>query len=146
MNYLDKSATEGGDRLDAMAQSLFGPSAVDGVRPRTALFERVVDGLGALITRYRPDGAEVLRYPLVMSRAHLEKWGYLHSFPNLLGAVCCLHGDEAAIRGALATPAADGGWAAALSPTDLVLTPAACYPICTVAGRPAPMRSTKLSQ
>ena len=29
-----------------------------------------------------------------MSRASLEKQGYLKSFPNLVGAVCCLEGSE----------------------------------------------------
>jgi seryl-tRNA synthetase len=64
-----------------------------------------------------------------MSRRNLEKSGYLHSFPHLLGAVSCLHGDEAQIRAAVDRPAKGGGWTASLAATDLVLAPAACYPI-----------------
>jgi hypothetical protein len=41
-----------------------------------------------------------MRFPPVMSRAQLEKSGYLKSFPNLLGCVCALHGSEASIRAA----------------------------------------------
>ncbi len=71
----------------------------------------------------------MLRFPPVINRAHIEKAGYLHSFPNLLGAVSCLSGDEMEIRAAVDRPAKDGGWTAALRATDLVLTPAACYHI-----------------
>jgi seryl-tRNA synthetase len=117
------------DRTEGLAETLFRPSGVDGLHTRTARFERVVDGLQGLITRHREPGVEVLRFPPVMSRRNLEKSGYLHSFPHLLGAVCCLHGGEAEIRAAVERPAKDGGWTAALEATDLVLSPAACYPV-----------------
>jgi len=117
------------NRTERFAETLFRPSGVDGLHARTALFERVVDGMQALITRHRETGVEVLRFPPVMSRRNLEKSGYLHSFPHLLGTVCCLHGDEVEIRAAVARPAKDGGWVAALAATDLVLSPAACYPV-----------------
>jgi len=116
-------------RTETLAETLFRPSGVEGLHARTALFERVVEGLQTLITRHRETGVEVLRFPPVMSRRNLEKSGYLHSFPHLLGAVSCLHGDEAQIRAAVDRPAKDGGWVASLSATDLVLAPAACYPV-----------------
>jgi seryl-tRNA synthetase len=89
----------------------------------------VVDRKQPLVTRHREPGVEVLRFPPVMSRRNLEKSGYLHSFPHLLGAVCCLHGEEADVRAAVNRPAKDGGWVASLAATDLVLAPAACYPV-----------------
>ncbi len=107
-------------------QALFQSSGVDGVRARTQLFEGVVEGLGILISRERANNVEVLRFPPVTNRAHIERSGYLHSFPHLLGAVCCLHGGEGEVRAAIA---GDGTWVAATTPTDLVLTPAACYPL-----------------
>jgi seryl-tRNA synthetase len=116
-------------RTEGLAETLFRPSGVEGLHARTALFERVVEGLQTLITRHRETGVEVLRFPPVMSRRNLEKSGYLHSFPHLLGAVSCLHGDEAQIRAAVDRPAKDGGWTASLAATDLVLAPAACYPV-----------------
>jgi len=116
-------------RTETLAETLFRPSGVEGLHARTALFERVVERLQTLITRHRETGVEVLRFPPVMSRRNLEKSGYLHSFPHLLGAVSCLHGDEAQIRAAVDRPAKDGGWTASLAATDLVLAPAACYPI-----------------
>ena len=109
-------------------QALFQSSGVDGVRARTQLFEGAVEGLTGLISRLRAPDAEVLRFPPVTNRSHIEKSGYLHSFPHLLGAVCCLHGGEGEIRAAISGDRAKE-WVAATTPTDLVLTPAACYPL-----------------
>ena len=82
-------------------QALFQSSGVDGVRARTQLFEQAVEGLTGLISRLRVPDTEVLRFPPVTNRAHIEKSGYLHSFPHLLGAVCCLHGGESEVRAAI---------------------------------------------
>jgi seryl-tRNA synthetase len=109
-------------------QALFQSSGVDGVRARTQLFERAVEGLTGLISRLREPDTEVLRFPPVTNRSHIEKSGYLHSFPHLLGAVCCLHGGEGEIRAAI-SGAGTTEWVTATTPTDLVLTPAACYPL-----------------
>ncbi|HUC64675.1 MAG TPA: amino acid--[acyl-carrier-protein] ligase [Stellaceae bacterium] len=124
-----KSRAEPGESLDSLAATLFRPMGVDGVRARTALYESVVEGLSSLISRLREPGTEVLRFPPVMSRRDLEKSGYLKSFPNLLGCVCALHGTEAEIRSAADRNEAGGDWTTSLSPADLVLSPAACYPV-----------------
>ncbi|HKM87916.1 MAG TPA: amino acid--[acyl-carrier-protein] ligase [Xanthobacteraceae bacterium] len=115
--------------LDAIAEALLLPSGIEGIYARTAAFEDVVDGLAALISRHREPGTEVLRFPPVMSRRQLEKSGYLNSFPHFLGCVCCLNGDEAEVRGAVERFEADEDWTPALSAADLVLSPAACYPV-----------------
>src|SRR5271156_1448492 len=115
--------------LDALAEELLLPSGIDGVYARTAAFEDIVDSLGAFISRHREPGTEVLRFPPVMSRRQLETSGYLKSFPHFLGCVCCLDGAEAQIRGAVARFEAGEDWTDALSAADLVLTPAACYPV-----------------
>lgn len=109
--------------------TLFRPMGVDGVYGRTGLYEGIVERLAALITEYRLPEAEVLRFPPVMSRHDLEKSGYLNSFPNLLGCVCALHGTEADILSAVQRHEAGGSWTSSLAPADLVLSPAACYPV-----------------
>ena len=115
---------------------LFQPTGVDGVHSRTGAYEDVVDGLGRYINTLRPVGAEVFRFPPVVSRKLIEKSGYLKSFPNLLGCVCALSGDEAHIEGAV-DRFLEGGesWTADVEATDLLLAPAACYPIYEIAER-----------
>src|SRR5271169_467239 len=129
MNVAFKEPRPATRSLDALAEALLLPSGIHGVYARTAAFEDVVDGLAALISRQREPGTEVLRFPPVMSRRQLEKSGYLKSFPHYLGCVCCLDGAEAEIRGTVERFEAGEDWTSALSAADLVLTPAACYPI-----------------
>jgi seryl-tRNA synthetase len=117
------------DPLEPIGAALFHPMGVDGVYARTALYEDVVERLAAFITRQRDPRAEVLRFPPVMSRAQLEKSGYLKSFPNLLGCVCALHGSEREIRAAADSYETGGDWTRSVSASDLVLSPAACYPV-----------------
>ncbi len=129
MNVAFKERKSSTRALDAIAEALLLPSGIDGIYARTASFEDVVNGLTSLISRNREPGAEVLRFPPVMSRRQLEKSGYLKSFPHFLGCVCCLDGDEAQIRGAVDRFEAGEDWTPGLSPADLVLSPAACYPV-----------------
>jgi len=114
------------DPIGSWARTLFCPLGVEGVYARTALFERVIDGLARLISRNREPAAEVLRFPPVMSRQQLERTGYQNNFPQLLGGVCCLQHEDGAGR----QQGPNGlDWAAAVATSDLVVTPAACYPV-----------------
>jgi len=124
-----KAIATADDPLAPIAARLFEPLGVDGVYGRTALYEGVLAKLADFVSRQRDASAEVLRFPPVMSRRQLEKSGYLKSFPNLLGCVCALHGSEAAIRSAADRYESGGDWTTSLAPSDLVLSPAACYPL-----------------
>jgi seryl-tRNA synthetase len=133
MNIALNVKTDDDKSLNALAEDLFRPMGVKGVYARTAKYEKVIAGLGELVTRHRHREAEVFRFPPVMSRRHVEKSGYLLSFPNLLGCVCSLHGSEDDIRRAVDCSADGGDWTEFLTAADLVLSPAACYPIYPVA-------------
>ena len=117
------------ERLEAITSSILQPTAANGVQGRTAPYEDVIAGLTTLITRYRAAGTEVLRFPPVMSRALLEKSGYLKSFPHLLGCVSSLKGTESSIRALVEGRSGAREWIDGLAATDLVLTPAACYQV-----------------
>jgi seryl-tRNA synthetase len=124
-----EAAAAADDPLTPIAAAIFRPLGVDGVYARSALYENVIERLGAYVSRQRDARAEVLRFPPVMSRRQLEKSGYLKSFPNLLGCVCALHGSETAIRAAADRYESGGDWTSSLAASDLVLSPAACYPL-----------------
>jgi len=134
------------DDLEALKNALFLSTGVDGVYARTGRYEAVVDALTAFISAHRPAEAEVLRFPPVMSRAQIERHGYLKSFPNLLGAVSCLCGDEKHIRGAVTRfEEGEQSWTEALQPADLVLAPAACYPVYPIAASRGPVPTAGLT-
>jgi seryl-tRNA synthetase len=125
--------------IESMAHALFSPMGADGVYARTGLYEGVVEALAALISRHREAGTEVYRFPPVMSRQMLEKSGYLKSFPHLLGCVSCLTGTESEVRGVVDRFDAGGEWSDALTPADLVLSPASCYPVYPIAALRGPV-------
>jgi len=129
MNVALKTPTKAARSLDSIADALLLPTGIDGVYARTAIFEQAVNGLSGLISRHREPETEVLRFPPVMSRRQLETSGYLKSFPHFLGCVSCLGGTEAQISDAVSRQEAGEDWTSALSPADLVLSPAACYPV-----------------
>jgi seryl-tRNA synthetase len=112
-------------QLAEIEPALFTAISSEGVYARTGLFEQIVEALSDFITRYREPNSEVLRFPPVMNRRQLEISGYLRSFPHLLGVVSCIRGTESEIRNLVEGP----DWITGLSTTELVLAPAACYPV-----------------
>ena len=123
---------------------LFTPMNVDGVYGRSGAYEDVVDGLGRYISTLRPTGAEVHRFPPVVSRALIEKSGYLKSFPHLLGCVCALGTDVDRVTEAVAAFEAGGSWTDSAQASELVLAPAACYPIYPIAAARGPVGEMRL--
>jgi seryl-tRNA synthetase len=105
-------------------------SGVDGVYARGADFERIRLAFDALVTRTAAvEAPESMVFPPVLSRHQIETNGYLGSFPHLLGTVFAFEGDERAATDQLACASDHGDWSSFQSMTDLVLTPAACYPL-----------------
>jgi seryl-tRNA synthetase len=140
-----KLAVGNAEALAALKHELFHETGIDGVYARSGRYEGVVEALTALISSHRPAEAEVMRFPPVMSRADLERHGYLKSFPNLLGAVSCLCGDERHIRGIVSRFYEGDDWTSELEPADLVLAPAACYPVYPLAAARGPVPSGGLT-
>lgn len=116
------------DRL--IGEGLLVPSGVDGIYGHDIRFERIVEALDAMASRLgAADGAETLRFPPAMPRASLVRSGYLKSFPQLLGTIHCFCGDETSHRALLRCVEANEEWTGQQQVTDLLLTPATCYPL-----------------
>lgn len=101
-----------------------------GVYGRGQQFEEVRERFDALVTRIAaPDGSESLRFPPLLARRHLESSGYLASFPHLTGTIFAFEGSEqdAAEQANLAEQHEE--WSDYQEMSDLVLVPAACYPV-----------------
>lgn len=115
---------------ELLAEGLLIPSGVPGVYGAGAVFEKVrlaLDGAAGALAR--PDEAERLRFPPVLPRRHLETSGYLGSFPHLLGSVFAFAGDERDAAEQDARASQHEPWSEFQQMTDLVLLPAACYPV-----------------
>ena len=105
-------------------------TGVPGVYGRGGDFEEVREGVAALVTRESAiEGPEQVRFPPVMPRHDLETVGYLKSFPHLAGSIFSFEGTEEQASEQYARACCHEDWSEFQGMTDLVLTPAACYPV-----------------
>src|SRR5262245_15025055 len=111
-------------------EGLLIPTGVQGVYGRSGVFEDVIQRFDAFVTRVGGnDGAAVMRFPSILPRDHFERSDYLKSFPHLAGTVHSFNGDEHDHKNLLFALERGEDWSKTLAPTEVVLTPAACYPI-----------------
>ena len=109
---------------------LIVPVGVPGAFGRGRVFEEVLERFNALVTALaRDDGAEVYTFPPVISREVLERVKYLDSFPHQCGAVYSFFGKERDAKALAARVNAGKPWGDLLGITDVVMNPAACYPV-----------------
>jgi seryl-tRNA synthetase len=106
------------------------PSGVPGVYGLAGVFEGVIEAFERFVTRMGADAdPEVMRFPPLLSRRTYEQTDHLETFPNLMGSVHSFAGDDRAHQKLAATKAAGGDWSAELCATEVMMTPAACYPL-----------------
>lgn len=112
------------------AHGLITPVGALGAFGRGAVFEDVLHRLDARIMAIAADdGVESMTFPPVIDRQIIERTGYMESFPTLCGCIHSFSGSERDAR-ALSQRIANGEpWGDGLGMTDLVLNPAACYPL-----------------
>ncbi len=131
--------------LDEFRQELFRrglllQTGVDGLLGRGAVFEDVVAAIDRLIgSLSATDDAEIMRFPPVMSRVTFEASGYFRNFPQLTATLHCFCGNEGDHRRSLACMAAGEDWTANQQATDVVMTPASCYPVYPIIAQRGPL-------
>ena len=109
---------------------LIVPVGVQGAFGRNHVFESVLDGFNAAITRLaKDDHAEYFVFPPVIDRKVLEKTDYMDSFPHLAGTVHSFFGKELDARKLSERIHAGEPWGDAMGITGVTLNPAACYPV-----------------
>ncbi len=105
-------------------------TGVPGVYGRGGDFEDVRERIAALVTRAAAaEEPEQLRFPPILPRSDLERVGYLKSFPHLAGSIFAFDGTEAQAAEQYERASRHEDWSEFQAMTDLVLTPAACYPV-----------------
>ncbi len=105
-------------------------TGVEGLYGRSGRFEEVITRFEALIDKVGDTaGAEAIRFPPGMNRAYFEGSGYMKSFPQLAGTVHSFCGNELDHMNLLRCMEVGEDWTGQQTATDIVLTPAACYPL-----------------
>ncbi len=106
------------------------PSGVPGLYGRSGAFEGVIEHFEAYVTRRGADqNAEVMRFPPILSRKTYERTDHIETMPQLLGSVHTFTGREHEHSEMAAHLHAGEDWTGSLTPTDVVMVPAACYPL-----------------
>lgn len=126
--------------VDLLDRGLLVESGVPGVYGQGAQFERAREGLtAALLRAAAPDRAESMRFPPLLPRLQIETNGYLASFPHLAGSVFSFEGSEQEAMEQESIASRHEDWSRFQSMTELVLLPAACYPVYPEIARRGPL-------
>ena len=117
--------------LAALVQhGLLVPTGVDGVLGRGRVFEEVIERFDRLVSAAcAEDGAELVRFPPVIPRKDFERSRFLEAFPHLAGSISSFAGSTEEHRQMMERIEAGGSYAPFQTLTDVVLAPAACYPV-----------------
>ncbi len=111
-----------------------------GVYGRGPQLERLHGLIAARITEESAgEAVEQMRFPPVLPRRTLERVGYMRSFPHLAGSIFAFDREDAVNGGGDGSEAHDEGWRDRQQMSDLVLTPAACYPVYPVVAARGPL-------
>jgi len=106
------------------------PSGVSGLYGRSGTFEGVIDHFQRLVTRRGADqNAEVMHFPPLLSRQTYVGTDHIETMPQLLGSVHSFAGAEGEHAELVRLMHEGKDWTGGLVPTDVVMVPAACYPL-----------------
>ena len=128
--YREATAEQAAFLDDLLGAGLFVATEVDGLYGQGAAFARVLTGFDGAVSRLAAaDAMESMHFPPLLTRYQLETNGYLGSFPHLAGTVFSFEGrdGEAAEQESIAARHED--WSRFQTMSDVVLAPAACYPV-----------------
>lgn len=107
------------------------PGGIKGVYGKSGAFEQIIEGFDRMVTLAGADkNPEVIRFPPIFSRKHYLDNDHIETMPDLMGSVHSYMGDERTHRKMLAkVHESDPGWTDYLEATEVMMTPAACYPL-----------------
>jgi hypothetical protein len=127
-------------RDELLAHGLLVDMGVPGLYGRSFAFEQVIERFDDLISLSAAgDHAEPIRFPPVVNRQHFEHSEFLKSMPQLAGAVHSFSGNPQQHEKLLSLVHDGRHWTECLTMTDVVLTPAACYPLYPMAAARGPL-------
>lgn len=117
-------------RSQLIEAGLIKPLNADGVYALCGPFEEVVERFENYVTRRAAYlRAEKMRFSGLLSRVDYLKTSHIQNFPDLMGSVHTFTGGERDHIRMLNQREAGEDWTTSLTPSEIMLTPAACYPL-----------------
>lgn len=124
------------------AAGLLIESEAPGVYGHGDVFERIQRSLATLVSDIaRAQGAVSMAFPPVIPKRTLETHGYMGNFPHLAGSIFGFDGSEHDARILGERAAAHDVWSEFETQTDLMMLPAACYPVYPAVAARGPLES-----
>lgn len=112
------------------AAGLLVQLGVRGVYGYGGVFDEVLQSFDRLVTRRAAHfKSEVMRLPGVLSREHYLKTSHLENFPDLMGSIHSFMGKDREHVAMLGKRERGEDWTLDLAPSELMLSPACCYPL-----------------
>ncbi|HWC90539.1 MAG TPA: amino acid--[acyl-carrier-protein] ligase [Pirellulales bacterium] len=106
------------------------PLGVPGLYGHSGVFEDVIERFEQFVTRRgRHLQPEVMRFPAILNRADYLRTTHIETFPDLMGSVHSFTGDVRDHAALLDKRNRGEDWTRDLTPTQVMMTPAACYPL-----------------
>jgi len=113
--------------LDA---GLLFASGVAGVYGLSGRFERIIEHFEAYVTQMGSHlNPEVVRFPPIINRDTYLATDHIETFPDLMGSVHTFKGDERQHIKMVQKKQDGDDWSSELSATQVMMVPAACYPL-----------------
>jgi seryl-tRNA synthetase len=115
---------------ELVAAGLLIPLGEPGLYGRSGVFEGVIEHFEDLLTNLtKPTRPEVMRFPPLFARKHYMALDHIETFPNLMGSVHSFTGKDREHIEMLRKRDAGEEWTRDLTPSGVMLIPAACYPL-----------------
>jgi len=117
-------------RKQLIDANLLIPSGVQGVYGLSGDFEGVIEAFERFVTKSgSPFNPEVMRFPPVFNRNTYLATDHIETMPDLMGSVHSFDGDSRAHMQMVHKKEQAEDWTSELSPSNVMLVPAACYPL-----------------
>ncbi len=105
-------------------------TGINGLYGRSRDFERVLSGIDAAVCALGAgDNPVAVEYPPMLPKTTFDSIGYLRNFPQLCGPVFSFEGNDKDHAELVRKLDEGEPYASSLSQTNVVLTPACCYPV-----------------
>jgi seryl-tRNA synthetase len=117
---------------DLVAAGLLLRLGAQGLYARSGVFEGVIRQFEAYVHRAAPPVDATWRLPPVFARDHYCGINHIYNFPDLLGSIDEFKGadrEHQALLRAFEKREEGEDWTRSLGPSNLMMVPAACYPI-----------------
>lgn len=103
---------------------------VPGVYGLSGTFEDVIERFERYVTRMGEHlKPEVVRFPPILNRQNYLKTNHIETFPNLMGSVHSFLGSEKEVPEFARKKIEGEDWSRDLGATEVMMVPAACYPL-----------------